>query len=87
MKDSPISSTVDFEKNGVQHGFLKLPHSHDQSAWGSIIIPISVVKNGKGPTILFTRGLRNFKKTCLRNSSVYNFEKNISNDVSFFKRN
>jgi len=54
MKDSPISSTVDFEKDGVQHGFLKLPHSHDDSAWGSIVIPITVAKNGKGPTILFT---------------------------------
>ena len=28
MKDSPIISTVDFDKDGVQHGFLKLPHSH-----------------------------------------------------------
>ncbi|MDC0553509.1 N(2)-acetyl-L-2,4-diaminobutanoate deacetylase DoeB [Candidatus Pseudothioglobus singularis] len=54
MKDSPISSTVDFDKDGVQHGFLKLPHSHDDSAWGSIVIPISVAKNGSGPTILFT---------------------------------
>ena len=54
MKDSPISSTVDFEKDGVQHGFLKLPHSHDASAWGSIVIPITVAKNGEGPTILFT---------------------------------
>ena len=54
MKDSPISTTVDFEKDGVQHGFLKLPHSHDDSAWGSIVIPITVAKNGQGPTILFT---------------------------------
>ena len=54
MKDSPITSTVDFDKDGVQHGFLKLPHSHDASAWGSIVIPITVAKNGKGPTILFT---------------------------------
>ena len=54
MKDSPISATVDFEKDGIQHGFLKLPHSHDASAWGSIVIPITVAKNGKGPTILFT---------------------------------
>ncbi len=56
MKKSPISSTVDFEKDGVQHGYLKLPHSHDDSAWGSIVIPITVAKNGKGPTILFTGG-------------------------------
>ena len=54
MRKSPISSTVDFEKDGVQHGHLKLPHSHDDSAWGSIVIPITVAKNGKGPTILFT---------------------------------
>ena len=54
MKKNPISSTVDFEKDGVQHGYLKLPHSHDASAWGSIVIPITVAKNGKGPTILLT---------------------------------
>ena len=54
MKDNPISATVDFEKDGVQHGFLKLPHSHDASAWGSIVIPITVAKNGQGPTVLFT---------------------------------
>ena len=54
MIESPVSSTIDFEKKGVQHGFLKLPHSRDDSAWGSIVIPITAVKNGKGPTILFT---------------------------------
>ena len=54
MKDSPITVTIDFDKDGVQHGFLKLPHSHDASAWGSIMIPITVAKNGEGPTILFT---------------------------------
>ena len=54
MKDTPITSTVDFDKDGVQHGFLKLPHSHDASALGSIVIPITVAKNGEGPTILFT---------------------------------
>ena len=54
MRDSTITSTVDFDKVGVQHGCLKLPHSHDDSAWGSIVIPITVAKNGNGPTILFT---------------------------------
>jgi len=51
---NPITSTVDFDKDGVQHGFLKLPHSHDASAWGSLMIPITVAKNGAGPTVLFT---------------------------------
>ena len=54
MKDSPLTSTINFDKDGVHHGFLKLPHSHDKSAWGSIVIPITVAKNGIGPTILFT---------------------------------
>lgn len=56
MRDSPISSTVDFEADGVQHGFLKLPHSHDLSAWGSIMIPITVIKRGSGPTALLSGG-------------------------------
>ncbi|MEM7193315.1 MAG: N(2)-acetyl-L-2,4-diaminobutanoate deacetylase DoeB [Pseudomonadota bacterium] len=54
MIDSPITSTVDFEKDGLQHGFLSLPFSHDASAWGSIMIPITVAKNGEGATALFT---------------------------------
>lgn len=56
MKDSPISATIDYECDGVQHGFLKLPYSHDLSAWGSIMIPVSQVKSGEGPTALLTGG-------------------------------
>lgn len=56
MKDSPIKASVDFESDGVQHGFLKLPYSHDLSAWGAVMIPITVVKNGTGPTALLTGG-------------------------------
>ncbi|MDX0506561.1 N-alpha-acetyl diaminobutyric acid deacetylase DoeB [Sinorhizobium medicae] len=56
LRPSPISATVDFEADGIQHGFLRLPYSRDDSAWGSVMIPISVVKNGKGPTALLTGG-------------------------------
>ena len=52
--NNPISATIDFDQNGVQHGFLQLPYSHDESAWGSIMIPITVAQNGIGPTVLFT---------------------------------
>ncbi|HMB76328.1 MAG TPA: N(2)-acetyl-L-2,4-diaminobutanoate deacetylase DoeB, partial [Kiloniellaceae bacterium] len=48
------SATVDFNAEGVQHGHLRLPYSHDSSAWGSIMIPITVVKNGDGPTALLS---------------------------------
>ncbi|WP_018916394.1 N(2)-acetyl-L-2,4-diaminobutanoate deacetylase DoeB [Vreelandella zhanjiangensis] len=56
LRPSPISATVDFDADGVQHGFLKLPISTDISAWGAIMIPITVVKNGEGPTALLTGG-------------------------------
>jgi N-alpha-acetyl-L-2,4-diaminobutyrate deacetylase len=51
---NPISATVDFERDGVQHGFLRLPYSRDDSAWGAVMIPIAVAKNGQGPTVLLT---------------------------------
>jgi N-alpha-acetyl-L-2,4-diaminobutyrate deacetylase len=53
---SPITPTVDFSAKGIQHGFLRLPHSRDDSAWGSVMIPITVIKNGEGPTALLTGG-------------------------------
>jgi N2-acetyl-L-2,4-diaminobutanoate deacetylase len=51
---NPISATIDFSCDGVQHGFLRLPYSHDRSAWGTLMIPITVAKNGNGPTALLT---------------------------------
>ncbi|MEL0046093.1 MAG: N-alpha-acetyl diaminobutyric acid deacetylase DoeB, partial [Deltaproteobacteria bacterium] len=35
MPENPIQSTISFETDGVSHGFLKLPWSRDDSAWGS----------------------------------------------------
>ena len=54
MRPSPISATVDFDADGVQHGFLRLPYSRDDAAWGSVMIPLTVVRNGQGPTALLT---------------------------------
>ncbi|MFB5150066.1 N(2)-acetyl-L-2,4-diaminobutanoate deacetylase DoeB [Burkholderia orbicola] len=56
MCASPITPTVDFDADGEQHGFLKLPYSRDDSAWGAIMIPVTVVKRGDGPTVLLTGG-------------------------------
>jgi len=56
MRHSPIMASVDFDADGVQPGFLKLPYSRDDAAWGAIMIPVTVVRNGKGPTALFTGG-------------------------------
>ncbi|MBP2292857.1 N(2)-acetyl-L-2,4-diaminobutanoate deacetylase DoeB [Azospirillum rugosum] len=54
LPPSPIAPTVDFDRDGVQHGFLRLPYSRDDSAWGSVMIPVTVVRNGPGPTALLT---------------------------------
>ncbi|EAU41681.1 hypothetical protein FP2506_14649 [Fulvimarina pelagi HTCC2506] len=56
LPPSAVFSTVDFDRDGKQHGFLRLPFSRDESAWGAILTPITLVKNGTGPTALFTGG-------------------------------
>jgi N-alpha-acetyl-L-2,4-diaminobutyrate deacetylase len=53
---SKISTEIDFRADGVQHGHLTIPHSRNESAWGSILMPVSVFQNGKGPTVLLTGG-------------------------------
>ena len=53
---SRIATEVDFDKNGRQHGFLRLFHSVHSSAYGFIPIPIVVLKNGNGPTALLVSG-------------------------------
>jgi predicted deacylase len=54
MTDSLISSDIDFARDGLQTGTLRVPHSHNRSAYGYIPIPIMVVKRGNGPTWLLT---------------------------------
>ncbi len=56
MRNNPITPTIDLDGSGVQHGYLKLPWSHDESAWGAVMIPITVVMNGDGPTAILTGG-------------------------------
>lgn len=56
MRHNPISPTIDFDRDGIQHGYLRLPHSRDDSAWGAVMIPITQFKNGEGPTALMTGG-------------------------------
>lgn len=56
LRPSPVSPTVNLLEEGVQHGFLRLPFSRDDSAWGSVMVPLTVIKNGTGPTALLTGG-------------------------------
>lgn len=51
---SKISLDIDPDVDGCQHGAMVIPWSRDQSSWGSIRLPVTVIKHGEGPTALFT---------------------------------
>lgn len=57
MTRTTITTDVDFERDGRQTGHLFLPHSPHEDAWGAIAIPIAVLRNGTGPTVLLTGGV------------------------------
>jgi len=56
LQNSPVQTGVDFERNGKQIDYLRIPHSRNDSAWGGLMVPIVVVKNGTGPTLLLVGG-------------------------------
>ncbi|QOF70771.1 succinylglutamate desuccinylase/aspartoacylase family protein [Aminobacter sp. SR38] len=54
--ETRIWTTLDFNQDGKQHDWLRLPFSTDLSAYGVIPIPITCIKNGAGPTALLIAG-------------------------------
>lgn len=55
-RKSHIWTDVAYDRDGKQVSYLHLPHSVTRSAYGTIAIPIAVVRNGAGPTALFMAG-------------------------------
>ena len=55
--ESRIRCDVDLDATGRQAGYLRAPLSRNTSGWGTVEIPIVSVKNGTGPTVLFTGGV------------------------------
>ncbi|SDG73795.1 succinylglutamate desuccinylase/aspartoacylase domain-containing protein [Roseospirillum parvum] len=53
---SRVACGLDFERDGVSHDYLIVPHSRDDSAWGAVQVPISQIQNGPGPTVLLVGG-------------------------------
>jgi predicted deacylase len=51
-----IFTTLDFDRPGKQQGYLQAPYSHNLGGWANLMIPITVVQNGKGPTALVLGG-------------------------------
>ncbi len=51
-----LRATVDFDRPGKQTGFIQVPHSVHDDAWGVIPIPVAVISNGRGPTVILEGG-------------------------------
>jgi predicted deacylase len=51
-----LSTDIDFERDGKQVSNIFMAWSRNASAYGEIHIPIACIKNGQGPTILYTAG-------------------------------
>ncbi|KJS38683.1 MAG: hypothetical protein VR70_09435 [Rhodospirillaceae bacterium BRH_c57] len=52
-----ILSALDDTASGVRHGAFTVPHSSDESAWGNVVVPVSVVVGVRpGPTALLIAG-------------------------------
>ena len=56
-KRTTLRATVDFDKRGKPIGFIQVPLFvvHDD-AWGVIRVPIAVISNGSGPTVVLEGG-------------------------------
>jgi len=57
MTGTLITSEVDLEADGKQQGYLRVPHSVHRSAYGWIPVPITVIGNGAGPTLVISAGV------------------------------
>lgn len=51
-----VITSLDLDKPGKQQGFLQVPYSHNLGGWANVMIPITVVARGKGPTVLVLGG-------------------------------
>ena len=49
-------TSVDLDREGKQVGFVMIPHSPHDDAWGVTRIPLAVIKNGDGPTVVLEGG-------------------------------
>jgi len=53
---STAFTTIDLDKPGKHVGFVMIPHSPDDDAWGVTRLPVAVIANGDGPTVILEGG-------------------------------
>jgi len=51
-----IVTTLDFDRPGKQQGFLQVSYSHNLGGWANVMIPVTVIVKGEGPTVLVLGG-------------------------------
>lgn len=56
VRPNTAFTTVDFDRQGKQVGFVMIPHSPHEDAWGATRVPIAVISNGSGPTVILEGG-------------------------------
>lgn len=54
LEKTSLSTTIDFNASGKQVGDLRLPFSSNEQPLGYYPIPVAVISNGAGPTLLLT---------------------------------
>ncbi len=51
-----LFTSVDFQAPGKQQGFMQVPYSHNLGGWANVMIPITTIASGSGPTVLILGG-------------------------------
>ena len=51
-----IVTSINYERKGKQQGYLRAPYSYNLAGWANMLIPITVINNGPGPTVLALAG-------------------------------
>ena len=60
LQNHSLSCSVDFDKPGKQIGSFDIPLSAHDDAWGVVRVPITVISNGKGPTVILEGGNQSY---------------------------
>ncbi|MBL8688062.1 MAG: succinylglutamate desuccinylase/aspartoacylase family protein [Rhodospirillaceae bacterium] len=51
-----LATDIDFDRDGKQVSAVRVPMQRDGGADGALLVPIAVIRNGDGPTLLITAG-------------------------------
>lgn len=51
-----ITTQIDLGRKGKQQGYLQVPYSHNLGGWANVMIPMTVIAHGSGPSVLVLGG-------------------------------